>query len=78
MLTKKIEELKDTQNRLIQSEKLAATGELTAGLCHEINNPISIILNPHSTLKCNKRRSDFNWCFKTQALLGRLLIKDSI
>jgi len=22
----------------------------------------------HSTLKCNKRRSDFNWCFKTQAL----------
>ena len=45
MLTKKIEELKDTQNRLIQSEKLAATGELTAGLCHEINNPISIILN---------------------------------
>lgn len=45
MLTKKIEELKNTQNRLIQSEKLAATGELTAGLCHEINNPISIILN---------------------------------
>ncbi len=45
MLTKKIEELKDTQNRLIQSEKLAATGELTAGLCHEINNPISIIMN---------------------------------
>lgn len=51
MLTKKIEELKDTQNKLIQSEKLAATGELTAGLCHEINNPISIILNRIECLK---------------------------
>lgn len=51
MLKKNIEELKDTQDRLIQSEKLAATGELTAGLCHEINNPLSIILNRIECLK---------------------------
>lgn len=51
MLTKKIEELKDTQNRLIQAEKLAATGELAAGLCHEINNPLSIIMNRIECLK---------------------------
>ncbi|HHN64187.1 MAG TPA: GAF domain-containing sensor histidine kinase [Nitrospirae bacterium] len=45
MLEGKIVELKKTQQRLIQSEKLAATGMLSAGLCHEINNPLSVILN---------------------------------
>lgn len=45
MLRGKIYELKKTQQKLIQSEKLAATGMLSAGLCHEINNPLSVILN---------------------------------
>lgn len=44
-LEMKIVELKRTRDRLIESEKQAAIGELSAGLCHEINNPISIILN---------------------------------
>lgn len=51
ILKDKIEELNDTRDRLIQSEKLAATGELSAGLCHEINNPINIILNRIECLK---------------------------
>jgi signal transduction histidine kinase len=51
MLNRKIEELEDTQHRLIQSEKLAATGEMSAGLCHEVNNPMSIILNRIECLK---------------------------
>ncbi len=55
MLKKKLEELEDTQQRLIQSEKLAATGVLSAGLCHEINNPISIILN---RIECLKMEAD--------------------
>lgn len=51
LLTRKIDELKTTRDRLIQSEKMAVTGELSAGLCHEINNPISIILNRIECLK---------------------------
>lgn len=35
--------LKDTQKQLVMSEKLAAIGQLTAGVAHEINNPIAVI-----------------------------------
>ncbi len=45
LLQGKINELEETQQRLVQSEKLAATGLLAAGLCHEINNPLSVVLN---------------------------------
>lgn len=40
-----IEELKTTQSQLIQSEKLAMAGRLTADLAHEINNPAGIIVS---------------------------------
>lgn len=35
--------LKQAQQRLVMSEKLAAIGEITAGIAHEINNPIAVI-----------------------------------
>ena len=38
-----LEEIKSTQSQLIQSEKLASLGILTAGIAHEINNPINYI-----------------------------------
>ncbi|MFC1535360.1 PAS domain S-box protein [Thermodesulfobacteriota bacterium] len=38
-----LRELQETRNMLIQSEKLAAIGQLTAGIAHEILNPVNII-----------------------------------
>ncbi|GAB3989487.1 sensor histidine kinase [Spirosoma daeguense] len=38
-------ELKDTQDQLIQREKLASLGELTAGIAHEIQNPLNFVNN---------------------------------
>jgi two-component system, NtrC family, sensor kinase len=38
-------ELKETQNQLVQREKLASLGELTAGIAHEIQNPLNFVNN---------------------------------
>ena len=40
-----LSELRSTQTQLIQSEKLASLGELTAGIAHEIQNPLNFVNN---------------------------------
>jgi C4-dicarboxylate-specific signal transduction histidine kinase len=44
-LSQSLEELRAAQNRLIQTEKLASLGQLTAGIAHEIKNPLNFVNN---------------------------------
>ncbi len=44
------EELQETYNQLLQSEKMASIGQLAAGVAHEINNPIGFVYSNLSTL----------------------------
>ncbi len=44
-LEQTVQELKATQAQLIQQEKLASLGELTAGIAHEIQNPLNFVNN---------------------------------
>jgi signal transduction histidine kinase len=44
-LKKAYSELKETQKQLVQSEKMASLGELTAGIAHEIQNPLNFVKN---------------------------------
>lgn len=42
-LEKTLSDLKDAQSQLVESEKMAGLGQLTAGIAHEINNPINFV-----------------------------------
>ena len=44
-LAKSFEELQAAQDRLVQTEKLASLGQLTAGIAHEIKNPLNFVNN---------------------------------
>jgi signal transduction histidine kinase/tetratricopeptide (TPR) repeat protein len=44
-LNQTVDSLKKTQTQLIQSEKMASLGELTAGIAHEIQNPLNFVNN---------------------------------
>src|SRR5579863_2698458 len=44
-LSKSLDDLRSAQDRLVQTEKLASLGQLTAGIAHEIKNPLNFVNN---------------------------------
>jgi two-component system sensor histidine kinase HupT/HoxJ len=67
------DELKRTQQQLLQSEKMASLGKLVAGVAHELNNPISFVLgNMHAMQRYTprlKRYLDARSCAPSCALI---------
>ena len=52
------ERLKDTQEKLVMTERLAASGRLAADVAHEINNPLAIIKNYIYLMRKKRMRED--------------------
>jgi hemerythrin-like metal-binding protein len=50
-LTALVKKMEEAQNQILQSEKMAAIGQLAAGVAHEINNPIGFVNSNLGTLK---------------------------
>lgn len=55
VLEETIEQLKETETQLVQSEKLASLGQMSAGIIHEINNPLNFATTGLYTLRRKAR-----------------------
>lgn len=53
-----LQNLKETQSKLIQAEKMASLGILTSGVAHEINNPLNYIMGSYLALEKYLREQD--------------------
>jgi signal transduction histidine kinase len=69
-LSNSLDELRTAQDRLIQTEKLASLGQLTAGIAHEIKNPLNFV-NNFSALSA-ELVDELNDVLKPAALDGKL------
>lgn len=73
-LSEQAEKLKASQSMLIQQEKLAAIGQLAAGVAHEINNPLGYISSNLNSLQ--KYSEKIKGYFTSQDQLGKTLPPD--
>lgn len=69
-IARDMRELKRLQTRLVRSEKLAAIGELAAGVAHEINNPLNVISGHAEMLSMEKKDEDIKEA--TRIILGQV------
>ena len=54
-VTRRLKEIQEVQIQLLQSEKMAAIGQLAAGIAHEINNPVGFVTSNLKTLDVYKQ-----------------------
>ena len=69
-LSKSLDDLRTAQDRLVQTEKLASLGQLTAGIAHEIKNPLNFV-NNFSALSA-ELTDELNDVLKPAALDGKV------
>lgn len=69
-----LESLKEAQTRLVQSEKMASLGILTAGISHEINNPLHYLSGAHFGLQSYLEKYGSQDKEKTDLLLSSIQI----
>lgn len=71
-LNKTLEDLKQAQSQLVESEKMASLGQLTAGIAHEINNPINFV-----TANINPLKRDVDMLFEAFEFIENLGLSDT-
>jgi signal transduction histidine kinase/ligand-binding sensor domain-containing protein len=78
-LKQALDELKATQAQLIQSEKMASLGELTAGIAHEIQNPLNFVNNFSEVNKelLDEMENELNADNKKEAISIARIIKEN-
>jgi len=67
-----LEDLKQAQTQLVESEKMASLGQLTAGIAHEINNPINFV-----TSNVNPLKRDIEIMLNAFAVIEKVGLSDS-
>jgi len=71
-LGKTLDDLKQAQSQLVESEKMASLGQLTAGIAHEINNPINFV-----TANIKPLKRDVDMMFEAFSFIEQISLSDA-